>query len=40
MERTSNQTQVKLNVADFASGVYFMNVTIDGTQKSFKIIKE
>ena len=40
MERTSNQTQLKLNVADFASGVYFMNVTIDGTQKSFKIIKE
>jgi len=40
MDRNSNQTQLKLNLADFASGVYFMNVTIDGVQKTFKIVKE
>lgn len=39
-ERESNKTDLQLNVAEFASGVYFMNVTIDGNQKTFKLVKE
>ena len=35
-----NNTEVKLNMINYASGAYFINVKIDGSTRVLRVIKE